>query len=102
MAVEATVVDGWVDAFRRASDEDAELQAHRRYYSCAFLLDMEEHQYLVEMHAGKVEEILMDPGLWTTATSSSFGPVPRPDAGSGRRRRRRCTTASSRPRSRPT
>jgi hypothetical protein len=62
MAVEAPVADGWVDAFRRASDEDPELQAHGRYYSCAFLLDMEEHQYLVKMHAGKVEEILMDPG----------------------------------------
>jgi hypothetical protein len=62
MAVESPVADGWVDAFRRASDEDSELQAHGRYYSCAFMLDMEEHQYLVKMHAGKVEEILMDPG----------------------------------------
>ena len=58
MAVE----DGWVEDFRRASDEDPEIQAHGRYYSCAFLLDMEEHQYLVNMHAGKVEEILVDPG----------------------------------------
>jgi hypothetical protein len=62
VAVEATVADGWVDAFRRASDEDAELQAHGRYYSCAYLLDMEEHQYLVKMHEGKVEEVLVDPG----------------------------------------
>ncbi len=62
MAVEATVADGWVDAFRRASDEDAELQAHGRYYSCAYLLDMEEHQDLVKMHEGKVEEVLVDPG----------------------------------------
>jgi hypothetical protein len=62
MAVEAAVAGGWVDAFRRASDEDPEIQAHGRYYSCAFLLDMEEHSYLVKMHAGKVEEILEDPG----------------------------------------
>ena len=61
MAVEATVADGWVESFRRASDEDAELQAHGKYYSCAFLLDMEEHTYLVDMHAGKVREILVDP-----------------------------------------
>jgi hypothetical protein len=61
MAAEATE-DGWVESFRRASDEDAELQAHGRHYSCAFLLDMEEHQYFVSMHAGKVEEILVDPG----------------------------------------
>ena len=62
MAVEAAVAGGWVDSFRRATDEDAEIQAHGKYYSCAFLLDMEEHQYLVKMHAGKVEEILEDPG----------------------------------------
>ncbi len=62
MAVEATIEDGWVESFRRASDEDAELQAHGKYYTCAFVLDMEEHSYLVKMHAGKVEEILVDPG----------------------------------------
>lgn len=62
MAVETAMENGWVDSFRRASDEDAELQAHGKYYSCAFLLDMEEHSYLVKMHAGKVEEILVDPG----------------------------------------
>ncbi len=62
MAVEATVEGGWVESFRRASDEDPEIQAHGRYYSCAFLLDMEEHSYLVKMHGGKVEDILVDPG----------------------------------------
>ena len=56
-----TAEDGWVESFRRATDEDAELQAHGKYYSCAFLLDMEEHTYLVDMHAGKVQEILVDP-----------------------------------------
>ena len=62
MAIDAAIENGWVDSFRRVSDEDAELQAHGKYYSCAFLLDMEEHSYLVKMHAGKVEEILVDPG----------------------------------------
>ena len=62
MTAEAAVAGGWIEDFRRASDEDAEIQAHGRYYSCAFLLDMEEHQFLVSMHAGKVEEILIDPG----------------------------------------
>ena len=60
MAVDTA--QNWVDEFRRASDEDEELQAHGKYYSCNFLLDMEEHQFLVRMHAGKVEEILVDPG----------------------------------------
>ena len=52
----------WVEEFRRTSDEDEELQAHGKYYSCNYLLDMEEHQFLVSMHAGKVEEILINPG----------------------------------------
>ena len=62
MAVEAAMENGWVDTFRRASDEDAELQAHGKYYSCAFLLGMEEHSYLVKMSGGKVEDVLVDPG----------------------------------------
>jgi hypothetical protein len=62
MAVEAAMENGWVDTFRRASDEDAELQAHGKYYSCAFLLGMEEHSYLVKMNGGKVEDVLVDPG----------------------------------------
>lgn len=62
MTVDTTVADGWVESFRRASDEDPELQAHGKYYSCAFVLDMEEQSYLVKMNAGKVEEILVDPG----------------------------------------
>jgi hypothetical protein len=62
MALEAAMENGWVDTFRRASDEDAELQAHGKYYSCAFLLGMEEHSYLVKMNGGKVEDVLVDPG----------------------------------------
>jgi hypothetical protein len=62
MATETAVADRWVDEFRHASDEDPEIQAHGKFYSCAFMLDMEEHWYLVKMHAGKVEEILVDPG----------------------------------------
>lgn len=61
-ATEATVSDGWATAFRRASDEDEELQAHGKHYSCAYVLDMEEHSYLVKMHEGKVEDVLVDPG----------------------------------------
>jgi hypothetical protein len=51
----------WVDKFRTQSNSDAELQAHGKFYSCSFLLDMQEHRYLVRMHRGKVEEILVDP-----------------------------------------
>ena len=58
----ATKTDGWVDAFKRATNEDPEIQAHGKYYTCSYLLDMEEHWYQVKMHAGRVEEILVDPG----------------------------------------
>lgn len=60
MAVETAQT--WVDEFRRATDEDEEIQAHGKFYSCSFLLDMEEHQVQVLMHRGKVEEVLVDPG----------------------------------------
>jgi hypothetical protein len=52
----------WVDKFRSQSDSDTELQAHGKFYSCSFLLDAQEHRYLVRMHHGKVEELLVDPG----------------------------------------
>src|SRR3712207_1971231 len=64
MAVDATqdTVQSWADEFRRVSDEDAELQAHGKYFTCSYLLDMEEHKLQVVMNGGKVEEILIDPG----------------------------------------
>jgi hypothetical protein len=62
MTVEMHTVQNWVDEFTRASDEDPELQAHGKFYTCSFLLDMEEHTFQVAMHSGKVEEILVDPG----------------------------------------
>nr|WP_207890506.1 hypothetical protein [Rubrobacter taiwanensis] len=62
MAAETAAAERWIEEFRRATDEDPEIQAHGKYYSCSYLLDMEEHSYLVKMHGGKVEEILVDPG----------------------------------------
>jgi hypothetical protein len=54
--------EGWVDEFRRVSDEDPELQAHGRHYSCSFQLDMEKHRFLVRVYRGKIEDVLVDPG----------------------------------------
>ena len=62
MTTETLAADRWVDEFARVSNEDPEIQAHGKYYTCSFLLDMEEHQFLIRMNAGKVEEILVDPG----------------------------------------
>ena len=54
--------DAWTESFAKASNEDPELQAHGKYYSCSFLLDMGEHRYIVRVHRGEVEEIVTDPG----------------------------------------
>lgn len=51
----------WADAFRAATDGDAELLAHGRHYSCAFQLDMERVRVHVTMHRGKVEALALDP-----------------------------------------
>jgi hypothetical protein len=60
MAVETA--QNWVEEFKRTSNEDDELQAHGKFYTCSFLLDMEEHTFQMVMNAGKVEEIIVDPG----------------------------------------
>ena len=62
MTTETLTADRWVDEFTRVSNEDPEIQAHGKYYTCSFLQDMEEHQFLIRMNAGKIEEILVDPG----------------------------------------
>ncbi|WP_234402048.1 hypothetical protein [Thermobifida halotolerans] len=48
--------------FRRLSDSDPEIQAHGKYFSCSFLWDMEEKKFLVRMHRGRIEELIVDPG----------------------------------------
>ncbi|MEU7381935.1 MULTISPECIES: hypothetical protein [unclassified Streptomyces] len=50
-----------VERFRQLSDSDAEIQAHGKYFSCSYLLDMEKHSFLVRMHRGRVEELIVDP-----------------------------------------
>ncbi len=52
----------WAEEFRRVSDEDPELRAHGKYYTCSFMIDTGEHRYLVRVHRGKVEDIVVDPG----------------------------------------
>ena len=47
--------EAWAKAFSQATNEDAEIGAHGKYYSCSFMLDMEERKVIVDMHRGKVE-----------------------------------------------
>ncbi len=52
----------WTERFKKTSDEDEELQAHGKFYTCAFLLDMGERRVLVRMNRGKVDGLTIDPG----------------------------------------
>jgi hypothetical protein len=55
-------VEEWAHAFIDASNTDPELDAHGKYYTCSYLLDMEEHAFTVWMVDGKVVEIAADTG----------------------------------------
>lgn len=52
----------WVSSFQEANDTNEELTAHGKFFTCTYLLDMETKQILIQMHAGKVEKITVDPG----------------------------------------
>jgi hypothetical protein len=52
----------WANAFTEANNADPEIQAHGKYFTCAYLLDMTEHTFVVRMVSGKVVEIAVDPG----------------------------------------
>ena len=90
--------EAWGRSFTEATNEDAEIGAHGKYYSCSFLWDMEDRKVLVDMHKGKVERPTSIRSR-STPTSSRCAPRPRPGAAWVRRRRSRCSTESGRRRS---
>ncbi len=51
----------WMEQFREATESDDTIRAMAKYYTCSFLLDMEEAKVLVRMHDGKVDELVVDP-----------------------------------------
>jgi hypothetical protein len=53
--------EAWAESFTRATNEDAEIGAHGKYYNCSFMLDMEDRKVIVDMHGGKVERLNLDP-----------------------------------------
>lgn len=55
-------VADWAEKFRSTSDGDKELQAHGKFYTCTFLLDLDEHTILIKMIDGKVHDLVVDPG----------------------------------------
>jgi hypothetical protein len=58
----ATTAAEWADSFARASNEDPEIQAHGKYFTCSYLLDMAERTFVVEVSRGKVVNVAIDPG----------------------------------------
>lgn len=52
----------WADAFARASNQDPEVQAHGKYFTCSYLLDMTDHSFVVQVSRGQVVDVSIDPG----------------------------------------
>lgn len=61
-ATQAPAPADWARAFTEANDHDPEIQAHGKYFTCAYLLDMAEHTFVVRVVSGKVAEVAVDPG----------------------------------------
>ena len=61
-ATTTPTVEEWVRSFTDASDRDPEIQAHGKYFTCGYLLDMADHHFVVRMTSGKVAELADDPG----------------------------------------
>lgn len=51
----------WCAKFSAATEADPVIQAMAKYYTCDFLLDMEELSVLVRMDDGQVREIAVNP-----------------------------------------
>ena len=61
-ATRAQAPADWARAFTEASNRDPEIQAHGRYFTCTYLLDMAEHTFVVRVESGKVVQVAVDPG----------------------------------------
>jgi hypothetical protein len=52
----------WAEAFAQASNQDPEVQAHGKYFTCSYLLDMADHSFVVQVSRGQVADVAVDPG----------------------------------------
>lgn len=79
----------WAEAFTQTSNSDPELNAHGKYFTTSYLLDMTDHWFVVEVSRGIVVNVAIDPGPLDVAyqfalrasadTWRHFGvPVPEP------------------------
>ncbi|MFF2113655.1 hypothetical protein [Rhodococcus koreensis] len=53
----------WAASFAQASNRDREIQAHGKYFTCSYQLDMAEHTFVVQVSRGQVVDVAVDPGL---------------------------------------
>jgi hypothetical protein len=52
----------WAEAFTQTSNQDPEIQAHGKYFTCSYLLDMGDHSFVVQVNRGQVVDVAIDPG----------------------------------------
>ena len=52
----------WAEAFAQASNQDPEVQAHGKYFTCSYLLDMADHSFVVQVSRGQVVDVSIDHG----------------------------------------
>jgi hypothetical protein len=52
----------WAEAFTQNSNQDPEIQAHGKYFTCSYLLDMGDHSFVVQVNRGQVVDVAIDPG----------------------------------------
>jgi hypothetical protein len=55
-------VADWVASFAEANNRDPEIQAHGKYFTCSYLLDMTAHSFVVQVSGGRVVDVAIDPG----------------------------------------
>ncbi|ACY95625.1 hypothetical protein Tcur_0017 [Thermomonospora curvata DSM 43183] len=52
----------WADAFAKASNEDPEIQAHGKDFTCSYLLDATDQAFVIRVESGRVVQVAVDPG----------------------------------------
>jgi hypothetical protein len=61
-ATRAPAPADWARAFAEANDRDPEIQAHGKYFTCSYLLDMTDHTFVVRVVSGEVATVAVNPG----------------------------------------
>jgi hypothetical protein len=52
----------WARSFSDATNNDAEIQAHGKYFTCSYMFDMTDARFVVRVVAGRVVEVAINPG----------------------------------------